>query len=181
MTWKNAAVRGGLVLKRMGLAVALGIVLCGGAAASSCGVGTGVVDPGRRRLSGQRDDPEAGGFFRAPRGQSVIRIAGITADMVDASVQASLSGAAGVKIADVKVEVVDLSVQDVSGKSGESEAAARGHRSEKIKGATNRRRRPEQRHRSPEDRALPAEPESHAGRSRCPREVRRQVPDGKLR
>ncbi len=47
--------------------------------------------------------------FSVSKGQNVIRISGLTAGMVDASVQASLSGGTGVKIADVKVEKTFLS------------------------------------------------------------------------
>ncbi len=42
--------------------------------------------------------------FSVTKGQNVVRISGITSNLVDASVQASLKGGAGVKIADVKVE-----------------------------------------------------------------------------
>jgi len=42
--------------------------------------------------------------FSIPKGQSVVRISGLTANMVDASVQASITGGSGVKIADLKVE-----------------------------------------------------------------------------
>ncbi|HOG17353.1 MAG TPA: mucoidy inhibitor MuiA family protein [Syntrophales bacterium] len=134
MRRKNAAVRGGLVLKRMGLAVALGIVLCGGAAASSAELEPAssirgvVVYPDSAMIRKQA-------VFSAPRGQSVIRIAGITADMVDASVQASLSGAAGVKIADVKVEKTFLS--KTSQERAENLKQRLEDIEEKIKGATN--------------------------------------------
>lgn len=42
--------------------------------------------------------------FPMKKGQNVIRISGITSNMVDASIQTSIKGSAGVKIADVKVE-----------------------------------------------------------------------------
>jgi len=42
--------------------------------------------------------------FSVKKGQNVIRISGITSNMTDASVQTSIQGGAGVKIADVKVE-----------------------------------------------------------------------------
>jgi len=42
--------------------------------------------------------------FAVRKGQNTIRISGITSSLVDASVQASLRGGGGVKIADVKVE-----------------------------------------------------------------------------
>jgi len=42
--------------------------------------------------------------FPVKKGQNVIRISGITPNMVDASIQTSIKDGAGVKIADVKVE-----------------------------------------------------------------------------
>jgi len=42
--------------------------------------------------------------FPVKKGQNIIRISGITPNMVDASIQTSIKGGAGVKIADVKVE-----------------------------------------------------------------------------
>lgn len=42
--------------------------------------------------------------FPVKKGQNVIRISGITSNMVDTSIQTSIKGGAGVKIADIKVE-----------------------------------------------------------------------------